>query len=310
MSTLLHAIRWRQDSDGSLLLVAGNKWLLDGLRRVLPRAQSQPVEHVHYDTLVAERGALHLISDAQIEAIDAFLLVDPEDRERWRVVAIKAGDPKTHISVIPSIAAFGAAEHAMMLILSLTRQLLPDYSATVDGSWTRTPVGPNLFGKTLGIVGLGRSGQALATRASSFGMHVVFHDIDAKDEAQARLPVVPRRLDQILREADVVSLHLPATPDTIRLIDAPELAAMKSTSVLINVADGRLIDEGSLIKALRAGDIAGAGLDTFAYEPLAEDSPLIGFENVVLTPRTAWMNHDEERSQWLRQIQQHLAHDI
>ena len=133
-------------------------------------------------------------------------------------------------------------------------------------------------------------------------MRVLFHDVVAKDEVQARLPIEPRRFDRILRESDVLSLHLPANADNFRLIDAPELAAMKSTSVLINVADARLVDEGSLIKALRSGGIAGAGLDTFAYEPLSPDSPLIGFENVVLTPRTAWMRESDERAHWLREI--------
>ena len=82
---------------------------------------------------------------------------------------------------------------------------------------------------------------------------------------------------------------------------------MKSSALLINMADGRLIDEGSLIKALRNGDIAGAGLDTFAFEPLSPDSPLIGFENVVLTPRVAWMSTETERGVWLREIVEYLT---
>lgn len=252
--------------------------------------------------LVAQRGALSLVSDAQLREIDTLLLLDPDDHERHRASAVKAGQTHSRVVALPSLAAEGAAEQAMLLTLALSRRLLAGYSAVVGGTWALMPLGPVLAGKTLGIIGLGRGGQALARLALGFNMRVVFHDVADRTEAVARLGVVQRRLDQLLRESDIVSLHLPANSDTLRLIGAPELAAMKPTSLLINVADGRLIDEGALIKALRLREISGAGLDAFAYEPLPPDSPLIGLENVVLTPRTARMDFDEERHAWLRQI--------
>lgn len=309
MSSVLRVIEYQRGQAPSRLLVAGQAWLLDGLLRELPGALAASQDDTPCDSLVVERGALHLASDEQLKHIDTVILVDPEDQERWRLAALKAGRPTARIDVLPSVAALGAAEHAMLLILALTQQLLPDYSAVVDGSWTRIAPGPTLAQKSLGIIGLGRSGQVLAQRATAFGMRVLFHDIAERGEAEARLRVEKRRFDQLLRESDVISLHLPAKADTFRLIDAPELAAMKSTAVVINVADGRLIDEGSLIKALRSGDIAGAGLDTFAYRPLAPNSPLIGFENVVLTPGTAWINEVDQQRNWLRDIARRLAGD-
>ena len=263
---------------------------------LLPSATSRPA------FLASERGALPLLSDAQIRGVNGIILVDPTDEDRHRAMSAKAGDRNARVTILRSVAAEGAAEQALLLMLALSRTLLAGYSAVVDGSWARPAPGPTLAGRTLGIIGLGRSGLALAERASGVGMRVLFHDRAAKDEAVARLSITARRFDQILTESDVLSLHLPATPETVRLIDAPELAAMKSTALLINVADGRLIDEGSLIKALRNGDIAGAGLDAFAYEPLAPDSPLIGFDNVVLTPGTAWMSAEDEQRIWLGRI--------
>ncbi len=307
MTSVVHVIEWVRAGAPARLLVAGNDWLVAGLERELLGVKAPLDTDERCTTLVAERGCLHMTSDEQLRQIDELILVDPEDRERWRLMNIKAGRSLARVSTLPSQAAMGAAEHAMLLILALTRTLLPDYSALVGGNWTSVASGPVLQGKTLGIIGLGRSGQALAQRAIGFGMRVIFNDIVAKDEAQARLRIESRRFDQILRESDVISLHLPANADTFRLIDAPELAAMKASSVLINVSDGRLIDEGSLIKTLRRGDIAGAGLDTFAYQPLPADSPLIGFETVVLTPRTAWMSEADERTNWIHDIAHRLS---
>lgn len=284
------------------MLVAGETWLAAGLSTVPGAVFGSPDNSATFEALVVERDALSLVSDDQIKGNDSIILVDPTDRERWRVTALKAGRPSARITSLSSAAAAGAAEHAMLLSLSLTRKLFSSYSAVVDGSWSHPSSGPTLVRKTIGIVGLGRSGRELAVRAARFGMRVVYSDIVAKEQLEAQLGVERLSFDQLLREADVVSLHLSATVETFRLIDAPELASMKRTAILINVADGRLIDEGALIKALRNGDIAGAGLDSFAYQPLATDSPLIGFENVVLTPNTAWMSIEQERSLWLAEI--------
>ena len=137
MSSPLHEIDWQRGSERARLLVASDQWVIDGLLAMLPDARLTPVSDGTINALVAERGWLGLVSDIQLQQIDTFNLIDPEDQERWRVSSVTAGRPRAQIRVLPSFSAIGAAEHAMMLILALTRKLLPDYSAAVDGSWSR-----------------------------------------------------------------------------------------------------------------------------------------------------------------------------
>jgi phosphoglycerate dehydrogenase-like enzyme len=313
----LHSIAWQSQNQPSTLVVAGASWLSHGLVAALPDAQLLGYVVESAEVVVAERGALAAVADEILEQAKIVLLVDPEDREHWRVESILAGRSAARVIALPSLSAVGAAEHAMLLTLVLSRQLLlayvalaigketdPDYRkpSRAERNWMGLPESGVLAGQMLGVIGLGRSGAAFAERALGFGMRVIYHDIVEKPREEARLGVQRRRFDQLLRESDVVSLHLPFSAETHRLIDAPELAAMNPTALLINVADGRLVDEGSLIKALRGGDIAGAGLDAFAYEPLSPDSPLIGFDNVALTPGTAWISEPTEQAHWLSQM--------
>jgi phosphoglycerate dehydrogenase-like enzyme len=308
-------IIWRGREGTKEAVLAGGVWLTSRLPALLADGELGGYVASKPAAIVVERGSLATVDDELLRAAGAVILIDPDDRECWHVEALLAGRRTARVVVLPSVAASGAAEHAMLFALTLSRRLLPAYSELVAGTrredassghnWAGLPeIGP-LAGKTLGIIGLGRSGRALAQRALGFGLRVVYHDRERKPRDEARLGIQPARFDQLLREADIISLHLPYASETERMIDAPELASMKSTALLINIADGRLIDEGALIKALRQGDIGGAGLDTFAYEPLAPDSPLIGVENVILTPRVAWMSEAAEQEGWLRKI-----HDI
>ena len=316
MSIEPQAITWRHHSSPKSVVVAGDAWLSARLPATLPGAELKGYVVSEPDAVIIERGALAVVDDESLLATGNVILVDPDDHERWHVEALLAGRRRGRITVLPSVAAAGAAEHALLFALTLSRRLLPAYSELVAGTrsegsdpnrnWAGLPEIGTLTGKTLGIVGLGRSGRALAERALGFGLHVIYCDRERKPREEARLGVFPRHFDQLLREADIISLHLPGTAETERIIDAPELAAMKPTALLLNIADGRLIDEGALSKALRIGDIAGAGLDTFAYQPLAPDSPLIAFENVILTPGVAWLSPATERDDWLVRIRQVL----
>jgi len=137
-------------------------------------------------------------------------------------------------------------------------------------------------------------------------MRVIYYDRERKPAAERRWGVQYRRFDQLLRESDIVSLHLPLTPETTRLLDAPELALMRPNAYLINTAHGGLVDEGALIRALRQRDIAGAGLDVFAYEPIAPDSPLLALDNVVLTPHIAGASDDAVRRAFVERAAQVL----
>lgn len=305
-------------------LVAGNDWFPALLAKRLPGGtvvesgsgpQGSPA-------VVAARGALDAVIDAVLAEARVVVLLDPDEAERLRAVALLAGRNGTRLAVIPSLATLAAAEHTMLLILALSRRLFHAYSDLVSGerrehlhrpdrergarNWVGMDWPEPIAGKTLGIVGLGRVGEAVAARAGAFGLRVIYHDRERKPAAEQRWDVRYRRFDQLLREADIVSLHLPLTPETTRLLDAPELALMRPDAYLINTAHGGLVDEGALIRALRQGDIAGAGLDVFAYEPIAPDSPLLALDNVVLTPHVAGASDDAVRRHFVERAAQVL----
>ena len=185
------------------------------------------------------------------------------------------------------------SEHAMSLILAMTRQLHLARDNQAKRHWRGmiSDLGrreDELGDKTLLIVGLGRIGQRLAALARAFGMRVIGTKRDVSDGAGAADAVYPQeQLLDLVPRADIVALTCPLTPQTERLIDARVLAAMKPSAYLINVARGRVVDEPALVAALAAGRIAGAGLDCTVEEPLPAASPLWGFDNVLITPHTA-----------------------
>jgi len=180
------------------------------------------------------------------------------------------------------------ADHAFALIAALGSRLVPYHQKVAQGGWGGE-VHASLWRSTVGIIGLGRIGRALARRCRGFEMRLLGYDIQV-DPEQARaegIELVP--LERLLAEADFVSIHTPRTPETENLIDRERLALMKPEAYLVNTARGGLIDEDALYEALTSGRIAGAGLDVFALEPPA-GSPLLRLPNVVLTPHCAGAN--------------------
>ena len=259
--------------------------------------------------LVATRGALALAGENWLAAARLVLAFDPSEADRRLALRAMAAHREARFLTLASLDTIAAAEHTILLMLALARRLLPAYSELVTGTrrpgvgsrltgpepgaeqgarnWPGLPEPATLYGRTFGIVGLGRIGAAVAERARGLGMRVIYHDLESRAAPAARLGLEERDFPDLLRESDIVSLHLPLTPTTLRLIDAPELALMRPEALLINTAHGRLLDEGALIAALHQGAIAGAGLDVFAYEALPATSPLLAFDNVVLTPHVA-----------------------
>ncbi len=188
------------------------------------------------------------------------------------------------------------AEHVLGFMLMFTRELHLHMRAQTEGVWNRTDQlqrrGANeLTGQTLGIVGLGRIGEALTARAKAFDMRVVA--TKRRPEVRYEAAVVPdalyppEELPRLLAESDHVCIALPYTAETHHLFDAAMLACMKPTAYLYNIGRGRIVDEEALIAALQARRIAGAGLDVFEKEPLPADSPLWRMENVILTPHVS-----------------------
>jgi D-3-phosphoglycerate dehydrogenase len=184
----------------------------------------------------------------------------------------------------PTANTMAAAEHSIALMLALARHIPQAHESLRGGAWKRQNyVGVEVRNKTLGIVGLGNVGSEVARRVQGFQMRVLGYDPYVSPEYARNLRVELVPLDQIIREADFITLHLPLTPQSKNMIGAKELSQMKPTVRIINCARGGLIDEQALDQALREGKIAGAALDVFAQEP-PKDSPLLKNERVIVTP--------------------------
>jgi len=184
----------------------------------------------------------------------------------------------------PTANTMAAAEHSVALMLALARHIPQAHDSLKSGAWKRQNfVGVEVRNKTLGIVGLGNVGSEVARRVQGFQMRVLGYDpyVSPEHARNLRVELVP--LDQIIREADFITLHLPLTPQSKNMIGAKELSLMKPTVRIINCARGGLIDEQALDQALRDGKVAGAALDVFAQEP-PKDSPLLNNERVIVTP--------------------------
>jgi phosphoglycerate dehydrogenase-like enzyme len=191
------------------------------------------------------------------------------------------------VAAMPDFNAGTVAEHAVMLMLALLRGVFDSTLLMKAGRWpVREVVSQGVFdlaGRTVGVVGLGAIGQAVATRLLAFDTRVLY--TDAVVEGADDYETVP--LERLLREADVVTLHVPLTAEARGMIGRQELGWMKPTALLVNTARGALLDEMALAEALQQGRIAGAGLDVFADEPLDPGHPLRRCPNVLLTPHTA-----------------------
>ena len=184
----------------------------------------------------------------------------------------------------PTANTMAAAEHSIALMLALARHIPQAHDSLKSGAWKRQNfVGVEVRNKTLGIVGLGNVGSEVARRVQGFQMRVLGYDpyVSPEHARNLRVELVP--LEQIIREADFITLHLPLTPQSKNMIGAKELSIMKPTVRIINCARGGLIDEEALDQALRDGKVAGAALDVFAQEP-PKDSPLLKNEKVIVTP--------------------------
>ncbi|HXN16131.1 MAG TPA: hydroxyacid dehydrogenase [Usitatibacter sp.] len=196
------------------------------------------------------------------------------------------------IEVIPAVGANAqsVAEYVLTAALMLLRGVYFSTRAVEAGNWPRQMLsqGREAYGKVLGIVGLGSIGQLTARKAASLGMRIVAYDpVWPEPKALDGLEVEKRELDSLLEESDVVSLHLPLTPQTRGLLGRERLSRMKPGAILINTARGGILDEAALAATLRDGRLAGAALDVFESEPLAAASPLAGVPRLLLTPHIA-----------------------
>jgi D-3-phosphoglycerate dehydrogenase len=184
------------------------------------------------------------------------------------------------------------ADHTFALILSLARKIRYCDQSLREKRWEHTKIiGVEIWRKTIGIIGLGAIGRCVALRAKGFQMKIVACDPYWPAEFAAEQKIEKLSLDELLKVSDIVTIHAPLTPENKELINAKTLGLMKPAAILINAARGGIVSETDLHQALKAGQIAGAGLDVFEQEP-PDDSPLLELENVVLTPHTAAFTHE------------------
>ena len=198
------------------------------------------------------------------------------------------------VATTPGTNERAVADHAFALILGLARAIVRHDRKTREGIWIR-PVSADVGRKVLGIIGLGAIGRQVALRGRGFDMQVLTYEIFPNLEFVKEHGVELTTLEDLLRRADFVTLHTPSTPDTYHLMNEQRLRIMKSTAYLVNTARGPLIDERALLKALREGWIAGAGLDVFEKEPPG-DSPFFDLDNVIVSPHIAGITEDACRA--------------
>jgi len=188
----------------------------------------------------------------------------------------------------PGVLAETVADFTFALLLSAARRVAESDRLTREhgwGAWSPTAfVGPDVFGATLGIIGMGEIGEAVARRARGFDMRVLYTSRTRKPGLEQAGLAEWASMDDVLANSDFVSLHTPLSPETRHFFGVRELAAMKRSAVLVNTARGSVIDQDALVEALQAGTIAGAALDVAEPEPLPLDHPLYGFDNVLITP--------------------------
>ncbi len=183
------------------------------------------------------------------------------------------------------------ADHAFALLLCLARNVCKGRNLVMSKEWrVRDPyrfMGTDVWGKTAGIVGLGRIGSRIAERARGFKMRILYSDIIRKTDLESHLGTEYKQLKELLKESDIIFIAAPLTKETRGMIGENEFALMKDSAVLINVARGPIVSHDALVKVLSEGQMAGAGLDVFDQEPVPLDDPLLNLRNVVLTPHAA-----------------------
>ena len=240
------------------------------------------ISEVVDEALLAARPGLRVVSNVAV----GYNNVDVAACTRRGVVVTNTPDVLTETT----------ADFAWTLLMATARRLAEADRYTREGRFRQWEymllLGGDVHGKTLGVVGFGRIGRAVARRAQGFGMRVLYQDAVAADAATERaLNATRTDLATLLRESDFVTLHTPLIPETRHLINAESLRTMKKTAYLINAARGPVVDEAALVQALQEGRIAGAGLDVFEEEPAVHPG-LIGLPNVVLAPHIASASHE------------------
>ena len=288
-------------TDGPLIAVAGTRF---GPPTVEEEILSPLGPRLRLGMGADTDSLLELCAEAEgviIGSIPAFTAEVIAQLKRCKILArggvgvdnvdLKAATAKgIQVTYVPDYCVDEVSDHAMSLILYFARKLEGGLAEVKKGGWgiaALRPIAP-LRGATLGVVGVGRIGAALAGKARAFGMRIIAHDPFAPESVFEEIEAENAALEQIWAESDYVSLHAPLTSETRGMVNAEALERMKTAAVLINVARGELVDEEALAGALKKNAIRGAGLDVLEEEPPRPNHPLIRLPNCHVTPHSAW----------------------
>ena len=211
------------------------------------------------------------------------------------------------VTYVPDYCMHEVSDHAMALLLALARKITFSNRLVQSGRWEMPPIVPlrRLEGQVLGLIGFGNIPRALAPKAKAFGLKVITHDPYVSADVAKALGVETTSFEDLLGRSDFVSVHAPLLPATRGLMNSATFARMKKGAFMVNTSRGPIVDETALVAALDAGHLAGAALDVATVEPLAKDSPLLGRDNVILTPHTAFYSVEA-----LEELQTKCASDV
>jgi phosphoglycerate dehydrogenase-like enzyme len=229
------------------------------------------------------------LGEAELEGAPRLRMVQHQGVGYERIDTAALDARKIPLCLCPAGTATGVGEHTLTLILALLKKVVVAHNALVEGRWLQWGLRVqtrDLEGKTLGLIGFGRTGRATARRARGFDCHILAHDpyitVTPTEEALLGVEMVDR--PRLLRDSDIVVCHVPLTAETRHMVNRDFLAAMRRSAYLVNISRGGVVDQDALVEALRARRIAGAALDVFTPEPLGPGHPLTTLDNVVLTP--------------------------
>jgi D-3-phosphoglycerate dehydrogenase len=241
-------------------------------------------------------------TDTVLDACPALKLVSVWGTGTDNIDLNGAGMRGVTVCNTPGINAFAVAEHALTLMLAVARKITLLDAEMRKGRWPREML-TQLFGKTLGVFGMGAIGSRMATLGRGIGMHVLGWSALGNDARIRAAGARPASKEDILKTADVISLHVRMTSETRGFIGRQELALMKPTAILVNTGRGALVDRQALLSALRERRILGAGLDVFHQEPLPADDPVLSLPNVVTSPHNAGQTPEVIRDGLLAAVQ-------
>ncbi|MEL0105972.1 MAG: C-terminal binding protein [Rhodospirillaceae bacterium] len=211
------------------------------------------------------------------------------------------------VNYVPDYCIDEVSDHAMAMLLALARKITFSDKIVQQGRWEMPAVVPlaRLRGRTMGLAGFGKIPQCIVPKAQAFGMDVITYDPYVSEDVLKKLNVKSVGFDELLAQSDYISVHAPLTPETENLFNAQAFKKMKNNALLINTARGPLVNDADLAAALDAGEIGGAGLDVVPVEPLPKDSPLLGRDNLILSPHTGFYSEDA-----LLELQTKAASDV